>query len=580
MTYRAKPVVRPRRSLWETPERRNLLLNLGFGLVVVVALLVLVAAIAYSWYDAHLAPVASVNGQSITKDEFGRRFDVESARLSIADSRIADEINAGRLTPEQGQAQRQFIAQRRDQLAAITIERLIDARVQAALAEREGIQVSPADVEAQIAREATRPEQRHAWLIEVEPDVEEGAEEPTAAAVSAARTAAQDALADLESGTDWVEVSKDASTTSTAEIGGDLGWITEESDLDQTTVEALFAIEQDAHTDVIEGEDGVFRIGRVTEIATERVDADYRALMADRGVPAEVYEAAVRDDLYGERLREKIEAQALAPGEQREVAEIFLEHAGLPENPPPGAVKTRHILYAPKDDPQAAAQVPAEDPAWKEAEEAAREAYRTLQADASRFDELAREESDEDGADISGGKLPWFDPSQSEAQGGGLDQAFATAIFGADLEPGDVLEPVRSKFGWHVIQILYYPTDLDQANRLREQLASGADFADLARDYSYAPEAAEGGEIGWVARLQLDGASEEAIFATPVGEVSEPVPVDGSGVHLYKVLAEEVREPDGDQRAQIEAEAFANWYEEQKAAFTIDREFTSELATS
>ncbi len=573
MSVRTKPVVRSRRA-WETPERRNFLLNVGFGLVVLIAVLLLLAYAAYSWYDQHLAPVASVNGQSISKDDYNRRFDIEQVRLSIALSRIADEQNAGRLDEDQARLQTQFVEQRQQQLPSDTLERLIDSRIQNQLAAQAGIQVTDQDVEARLVEEATRQEQRRAWLVEVAPVVAEGAEEPTAAAVSEAKNKAEAALQELEGGKAWEEVARTVSTNPAAAEGGDLGWISEEYDLEAPFLEALFALEKGEHTGVIEGEDGVYRIGRVTDVVEASVDQNYQTLIEDRGVTVEAYRAAVRDDLVTERLREKIESQALAAGPQREVAEIFLENTALPAELPPGSVKTRHILFSPGDDPQAAANVPPDDPAWDEAEAAARKAYETIRADLSKFDTVAREESDEPGADASGGKLPWFDPTSQ------LDPAFAEAIFVEGLEPGQLLEPVKSAFGWHVIQILYFPTDVDQANKLKAQLEDGADFAELAREYSYGTEAAEGGELGWIARFQLDRKSEEAIFATPVGSVTEPVAVDQDGVHLYKVLDEATREPEGDQRDRIEETAFRNWYESKKAEFDIERQVSLSDPTS
>ena len=572
MTYRAKPVVRSRRSTWESPERRNLLLNLGFGLVVLLAVVLLIVAAGLTWYNDHLAPVARVNGQAITQDDFSRRVDVENVRLELAESRVLDEFNAGRITQSQRDSQIQFIGQRRQQLASIALERLIDIRIQAALAAEAGVVVSEADVDARLAEEGTRPEQRRAWVIESAPEIAEGAEEPTAAARAEARTTADEALADLEGGTAWEEVAAERSTDSSAQIGGDLGWITDDFDIDPVFVEALFGLTTDGHSAVLEGEDGTFRIGRVTEIAPEMVEPDYRRLVADRGVPTDQYLTAVRDDVVGEKLRESIEGQALAPGPQREVAEIFLENAGLPDELPAGSVKTRHILYAPGDDPEGAAELPPEDQGWQTAEDEARAAHSALVADIDGFDALAREDSDEQSAAITGGKLPWFDPSQTQAQGGQLDDDFGAAIFQEGLQPGQLLDPVRSAFGWHVIQITYFPTDLDQANRLKADLEAGGDLATIARDYSYAPESAEGGTLGWVARFQVDQRSEAAIFATPVGSITDPVVVDGDGVHLYKILAEETRTPEGEQKSTLEQGAFSNWYAARKEAYDISRE--------
>jgi len=71
MTFRAKPVVkRDHRPAWEAQDRRNFYLNLGFGLIVGLSLLILAIYVGLTWYNAHLASVGSVDGQSITKDEF------------------------------------------------------------------------------------------------------------------------------------------------------------------------------------------------------------------------------------------------------------------------------------------------------------------------------------------------------------------------------------------------------------------------------------------------------------------------------------------------------------------------------
>ena len=67
MTFRARPVVkRFQRPSWDSRDRRNFYLNLGFGLAVLAALLIVGAAVVLSYYNEHLAPVGSVGGQSIT----------------------------------------------------------------------------------------------------------------------------------------------------------------------------------------------------------------------------------------------------------------------------------------------------------------------------------------------------------------------------------------------------------------------------------------------------------------------------------------------------------------------------------
>jgi parvulin-like peptidyl-prolyl isomerase len=570
MTFRAKPVVkRPHRPSWDSRDRRNLYTNLGFGAVVVVAVLILAIAAGATWYDQHLAPVASVNGQAITKDEFNDRFDIEAFRLEQASSRISTEAAAGRLTREQQQAQIQLIEQRRQQIGSIILERLIDTRVVTTIAAREGVEITPAEIDAQLTKEATLPEQRHAWVIEVEPKTDADKEEPTAAQIAAAREKADKALADLVAGKAWEDVAKTSSTDSTAPIGGDLGWLSKESNLDQRYLDAIFALAPNGRTGVVEGEDGIFRIGRVTEIVAESLDEVYSDELAER-LDIAKYREAVRIDLTLDALEKKITDTALGATIQRKVAEIYIQ---APEDPevPTGSVKTRHILYSPNDDPDKAQDVTADDPAWTKAETDAKAAWEKLKADISQFDALARAESDEPGTDVSGGKLPYFDPSMVAADTG-LDPAFGAAIFKAGLKPGDLLEPVKSAFGWHVIQVMYFPPDLDQAKKLKADLDGGAVFATVARDFSEGTEAKDGGDLGWIARYQLEKVLEDAVFATPVGKVSEPLVVEGDGIYLVKVVEEATRTPDADQKTTLEQRAFPNWYEAQKLEFDIKRE--------
>jgi hypothetical protein len=192
MTFRAKPVVkRAPRSPWESKDRRNFLLNLGFGLVVLAAVLILVITVAATWYDDHLDPVAAVNGDNITKDQFRERYLIEEFRLEYARRRVATEFAAGRLTDTQRQTQEQIIEQRRQVLPQVTLDRLVDARVQASLAATEGISVADGAIDGRLAEEATTPELRRTWVIEVRAARDEGATDPSAAQKAEAKTKAR-----------------------------------------------------------------------------------------------------------------------------------------------------------------------------------------------------------------------------------------------------------------------------------------------------------------------------------------------------------------------------------------------------
>jgi parvulin-like peptidyl-prolyl isomerase len=570
MTLRAKPVVKrgPRRT-WDPQDRRNFFINLAFGVVVVAALLILAAAAFFSWYQDNLAPVGRVDGEAITINELRERYEIEDWRLDESLRRISTQAASGRLTEAEANQRRQLITQQRQQLELIALERIIDNRIQAGLAASEGIVVTDADIDARITEEATTPEARRAWVIEVRPAVSDGEFEPTAAQVAEARIAAEAALDDLRAGKAWEEVARAVSTdAATRERGGDLGYIeAEDRTLDPAYIAAIFETEQDGVTEVVEGEDGTFRIGRVTEIQPEAVDDLYVTKIENDGIDPERYRAVVAGDVIRRSLEDRVVADVIQPGPQRRAAEFFIADSG---EVPDDAVKTRHILYSPNDDPSAAGTLEEDDPAWAEAETAARAAYERIVEDPTRFDAIARTESDESiarGTAGSGGKLPYFGPDDQ------VDEDFLAAIMAPGLEPGQLLEPVRSSFGWHVIQIMYRPTDREQMERLRGRLQAGEDIARLARDYSESTSAGSGGDLGWIARSQLDSQEiEDVVFETPVGEVSEILEVEGDGLYLIVVFEEETRAPEGRQLEQLRATAFSEWYTARKAEVSIERD--------
>jgi parvulin-like peptidyl-prolyl isomerase len=570
MTFRAKPVAkRATKHSWESRDRRNFYLNLGFGLVVVAAIAILLIAVAANYYNENLAPVGSVDGQSISKAELRDRSQIESWRLDEAERRIRTLTVAGRLTQAQADTQTQLVAQQRQQLVPISLERLIDNRIQATLADEQGVTVAEEDIDARLITEATTPASRHGWVIEVAPEVDPGASEPTAAQVAAAKDKADAALRDLQGGTAWDDVAKTVSTDiSTAPQAGDLGWIQEDdSQTDPEFVAALYAAEQDTPTAVIKGDDGIFRIGRVTEIAAESVDSAYTDKLVNDGVDLAKYREVVRGDVIRQKLEDSIVADALVPGPQRDVEEIYLTQETL--DLPPEAVKVRHILYSPDDDPAAAQEgsIAETDPAWDQAKTDADAAFTRLQADPSLFDEIARSESDEQSArgdSGTGGVLGAY-----VAPDANFVASFSEPILAANAEDGQILPPIRTEFGYHVVQVLNHAPKMDD---IKQRVASGEDFAQLARDLSEGPEAAQGGALGWVARNQLDQTLTDAIFGATVGTVSDIVTVADDGQYLFLVRDEADRTPDARQEQAIRSRAWSAWYDPKKAAATIERD--------
>jgi len=78
-----------------------------------------------------------------------------------------------------------------------------------------------------------------------------------------------------------------------------------------------------------------------------------------------------------------------------------------------------------------------------------------------------------------------------------------------------------------------------EAAAIRARVDAGEDFAALATELSDDPGTqAQGGDLGWIARDQLAGPFEDALFALSAGEVAGPVQTD-FGYHVIKL--DEVR---------------------------------------
>ena len=77
---------------------------------------------------------------------------------------------------------------------------------------------------------------------------------------------------------------------------------------------------------------------------------------------------------------------------------------------------------------------------------------------------------------------------------------------------------------------------LSQINELKQQLAGGADFAELARKHSDCPSRAKGGDLGPFGRGMMVGAFEDSAFGLDVGATSDVVETP-FGYHLIQRTA-------------------------------------------
>jgi len=231
--------------------------------------------------------------------------------------------------------------------------------------------------------------------------------------------------------------------------------------------------------------------------------------------------------------------------------------------------RVRHFLAQPL--PGADDQSTATQEQWDAAlarAEAFREAASAPDAD---WLELAAN-SDDPGSRDQGGDLGWYDPTS-----GGFVPEFEEAM--AALQVDELSEPVRTDFGYHIIQITDTRTSAaEQVDELVAELRSAPDtFEDVVRRESEdSISAADGGDIGWVIHYQFEEARSRAIFDlhTP-GEISDPA-VTSNGYYIFQLIetsdAKYVLES---KRRQVASTGFQRWLDELRDAegIWIDPQF-------
>lgn len=168
------------------------------------------------------------------------------------------------------------------------------------------------------------------------------------------------------------------------------------------------------------------------------------------------------------------------------------------------------------------------------------------------FSQVAMAHSDGQAA-LEGGDLGWRRANE-------IPTLFADAV--PQMSVGEVSEPIRSSSGFHLVKLLDHRagerhiveqtrarhilvrTDeliSDELARetlrdLRARIEEGADFADLAREYSDDPgSASRGGDLGWVEAGEMVPEFERAMDELGPGEIGGPVQT-AFGWHLVQVI--------------------------------------------
>jgi len=76
----------------------------------------------------------------------------------------------------------------------------------------------------------------------------------------------------------------------------------------------------------------------------------------------------------------------------------------------------------------------------------------------------------------------------------------------------------------------------DQCNTLKQQIAEGADFADIAQQHSSCPSGVSGGDLGEFSPGMMVREFDEVVFSAPLNEVQGPVKTQ-FGFHLLEVTS-------------------------------------------
>jgi foldase protein PrsA len=126
------------------------------------------------------------------------------------------------------------------------------------------------------------------------------------------------------------------------------------------------------------------------------------------------------------------------------------------------------------------------------------------------------------------------------------------------------------------------------ANEIKQKLADGADFAELAKEYSTDEGTKEnGGELGFFAKGTMVTEFDDVAFTLPVNEISDPVKTD-YGYHIIKVEEKkEAKEANfDDSKAEIKETLieqkleteYSTWLEEKKQDYDIENSLESVIS--
>ena len=534
--------------------------NAAFVVAIALSALLLVGAGGYGWWSTTLAPAVEVNGGSISKSEAAARSKILSFRYSLAEARIRARVAAGTLSSDEGNAQLQQISSDLEQLSTTATTMMVDALLVRDLAAARSISVDDAAIDAAWEQERSLPELRLFRRISV--DVAVNADgEASASAVAKAQATVDAILAKLDAGGDFATIAKAQSDDGYAADGGLVGWSSKEEDpvSDAGYAAAWELTTPGSHTAAIRRATGQFVIFKLEKVQAASMDPTFDQRAKEAEVDLGLYRRMSGELALYDKLSAAVTAELLADTvEQRNVETLTIPSSAAGQA---DEVLVNHILYSPNDDAQAARTLDPADPAWVAAEAEAKAALAKLQSGAD-FATLAKG-SDDTTSGADGGALPW-------SPKGTFVKPFEDAIWAPGLKKGDLLGPIKTDFGYHIIQ--YQGTRTGQ-RLLLEQLATklGAVGVDFAAGAKAAVKEFDGmiyEQPGWLARYSIGVDAGNLVWSVAAGKTSA-LTESGNNLVIVHVSAVEQRPLTPEQRTAITGNGFGVWLDRYRAAARV-----------
>jgi peptidyl-prolyl cis-trans isomerase SurA len=317
-------------------------------------------------------------------------------------------------------------------------------------------------------------------------------------------------------------------------------------------IQLQFARDSAVRVDELDLDRTVSRIAEANNLSL----SEFRKVFERDGVSFEKFRDELRNEILIQRLREREVDNRISVTESEIENYLSEQRQGKDEG---SELRLAHILIS----------VPEQaGPDQIDRQRSRAEEVLKQLREGADFAELAASYSDApDGQ--KGGDMGWRSRDH-------LPDLFVQATDG--MQPGQLSGPLRSAAGFHVLKVVERRSanipslveqhqvrhilartnevvSEDEARRklelLRERIANGADFSELARQHSEDGTAARGGDLGWVYPGDTVPEFERAYRELPLNEVSPPVK-SPFGWHLIQVLDKRTADV-SDERKRLEA---------------------------